>query len=78
MNDNSIIVGLDIGTTKITTVIGEIAPNGSVNIIGEGSVPSEGMKRGSVVNLERAIHAIKQSVQIAERVAAVFTLNLFM
>ena len=71
MKENSIIVGLDIGTTKITTVIGEVGPNGSVDIIGEGTVPSEGMKRGSVVNLERATHAIKQSVQSAERVSGV-------
>ncbi|MBZ9749602.1 cell division protein FtsA [Deinococcus sp. HMF7620] len=71
MKDNTIIVGLDIGTTKITTVIGEVAAGGSVDIIGEGTVPSEGMKRGSVVNLERATHAIKQSVQAAERVSGV-------
>ncbi|WP_221088437.1 cell division protein FtsA [Deinococcus aquaedulcis] len=71
MKDNTIIVGLDIGTTKITTVIGEVADGGSVDIIGEGTVPSEGMKRGSVVNLERATHAIKQSVQAAERVSGV-------
>ncbi|GGK92106.1 cell division protein FtsA [Deinococcus radiotolerans] len=71
MKENSIIVGLDIGTTKITTVIGEVGQNGSVDIIGEGTVPSEGMKRGSVVNLERATHAIRQSVQSAERVSGV-------
>ena len=71
MKDNTIIVGLDIGTTKITTVIGEVASGGGIDIIGEGSVPSEGMKRGSVVNLERATYAIKQSVLAAERVAGV-------
>ncbi|MDV6373355.1 cell division protein FtsA [Deinococcus arenicola] len=71
MKDNTIIVGLDIGTTKITTVIGEVASGGGIDIIGEGSVPSEGMKRGSVVNLERATHAIKQSVLAAERVSGV-------
>ncbi|WP_309571397.1 cell division protein FtsA [Deinococcus sp.] len=71
MKDNPIIVGLDIGTTKITTVIGEVAEGGNVDIIGEGSVPSEGMKRGSVVNLERATHAIRPSVQAAERVSGV-------
>ncbi|AFZ65804.1 cell division protein FtsA [Deinococcus peraridilitoris] len=71
MKDNLIIVGLDIGTTKITTVIGEIGANGAVDIIGEGTVPSEGMKRGAVVNLERTTHAIRQSVLSAERVAGV-------
>ena len=67
MRENSIIVGLDIGTTKISTVIGEVDERGTVDIIGEGSVPSEGMKRGAVVNLERATHAIRQSVAAAER-----------
>ncbi|ACO46411.1 cell division protein FtsA [Deinococcus deserti] len=71
MKDNPIIVGLDIGTTKITTVIGELAEGGGVDIIGEGTVHSEGMKRGSVVNLERATHAIRQSIAAAERVSGV-------
>lgn len=77
MRDNSIIVGLDIGTTKITTVIGEVMPGGTVDIIGEGTVSSEGMKRGSVVNLERATHAIRQSVQAAERVSGVKVHSVF-
>lgn len=77
MKDNLIIVGLDIGTTKITTVIGEIGADGAVHIIGEGTVPSEGMKRGAVVNLERTTHAIKQSVAAAERVAGVKVTEAF-
>lgn len=71
MKDGSIIVGLDIGTSTITTVIGEVAANGSVDIIGEGTVASEGINRGSVVNLERATHAIRRSIEIAQRVSGV-------
>ena len=71
MKNNPFIVGLDIGTTKITTVIGELGPHGTVDIIGEGTVPSEGIKRGAVVNLERTTHAIRQSVAAAERVSGV-------
>ena len=77
MKDNTIIVGLDIGTTKITTVIGEVAEGGTVDIIGEGTVHSEGMKRGSVVNLERATQAIRQSIQTAERVSGVKVESVF-
>ncbi|MFC6748070.1 cell division protein FtsA [Deinococcus aquaticus] len=77
MKDNTIIVGLDIGTTKITTVIGEVGAHGMVDIIGSGTVNSEGMKRGSVVNLERATQAIKQSVQTAERVSGVKVESVF-
>jgi cell division protein FtsA len=69
--DNLITVGLDIGTTKITTVIGEISADGTVDILGKGTVASEGIKRGAVVNLERAIHAIRNSVAAAERIAGV-------
>ncbi len=71
MKDPRIVVGLDIGTTKICTVIGEVGHDGVVDIIGEGTVPSEGLKRGVVVNLERTILSIRNSISAAERVAGV-------
>ncbi len=66
-----IIVGLDVGTTKVCTVIGELSEDGILDIIGEGTVPSQGMKRGAVVNLEKTTEAIRASVKLAERVAGV-------
>jgi cell division protein FtsA len=71
MSDERIIVGLDIGTTKICTVIGEIAGDGVLDIIGEGTVPSDGLRKGVVVNLERTIASVRQSIQAAQRVAGV-------
>ncbi|MBS3933940.1 MAG: cell division protein FtsA, partial [Truepera sp.] len=71
MKDGQIIVGLDIGTTKICTVIGELASDGVLDIIGEGTVPSDGLRKGVVVNLERTIASVRQSVAAAERVAGV-------
>ena len=71
MTDERIIVGLDIGTTKICTVIGEVASDGVLDIIGEGTVPSDGLRKGVVVNLERTIASVRQSVAAAERVAGV-------
>jgi cell division protein FtsA len=71
MTDERIIVGLDIGTTKICTVIGEIASDGVLDIIGEGTVPSDGLRKGVVVNLERTIASVRQSIAAAERVAGV-------
>lgn len=71
MSDERIIVGLDIGTTKICTVIGEIASDGVLDIIGEGTVPSDGLRKGVVVNLERTIESVRQSVEAAGRVAGV-------
>ncbi|MDX2008283.1 MAG: cell division protein FtsA [Meiothermus sp.] len=66
-----IIVGLDVGTTKVTAVIGELSSDGILDIIGEGTVPSQGMRRGVVTNLERTSEAIRQAVFQAERVAGV-------
>src|SRR5690625_242216 len=71
MSDERIIVGLDIGTTKICTVIGEIARDGVLDIIGEGTVPSDGLRKGVVVNLEKTIEAVRDSIAAAERVAGV-------
>ena len=71
MSDERIVVGLDIGTTKICTVIGELAEDGILDIIGEGTVPSDGLKKGTVVNLERTIQSVRESIEAAERVAGV-------
>jgi cell division protein FtsA len=70
MNER-IIVGLDIGTTKICTVIGEVASDGVLDIIGEGTVPSDGLRKGVVVNLERTIASVRQSILAAQRMAGV-------
>jgi cell division protein FtsA len=68
-SESRLIVGLDIGSTKITTVIGEVGSDNVLDVIGEGTVPSEGLKRGVVVNLERATASIRAAIQAAERVA---------
>ncbi|MEZ4607234.1 MAG: hypothetical protein R2865_10670 [Deinococcales bacterium] len=71
MTNERIIVGLDIGTTKICTVIGELVDDGILDIIGEGTVPSDGLRKGTVINLERTINAVKDSIASAERVAGI-------
>lgn len=77
MSDERIIVGLDIGTTKICTVIGELASDGILDIIGEGTVPSDGLRKGTVVNLERTISSVKESITLAESVAGVKVTSAF-
>lgn len=67
----SILVGLDVGTTKVCTVIGELSSDGVLDILAEGTVPSQGLKKGAVVNLDRTSEAIRQSLFQAERVAGV-------
>ena len=63
-----IIVGLDIGTTKICAVVGEVHPGG-VEIIGTGSHPSDGLRKGVVINIEHTVDSIKEAVEEAETMA---------
>lgn len=65
---NPIIVGLDIGTTKIACVVGEVSDDG-VDIIGVGTAPSKGLRRGVVVNIDATVAAIQQAVDEAENMA---------
>jgi cell division protein FtsA len=64
----NIIVGLDIGTTKICAVVGELV-GGKVNIIGIGTHPSIGLRKGVVVNIESTVESIKKAVEEAELMA---------
>ncbi|VEN75292.1 ATP-binding cell division protein involved in recruitment of FtsK to Z ring [Candidatus Desulfarcum epimagneticum] len=66
--EENIIVGLDIGTTKICAVVGEMA-DGDINIIGIGTHPSEGLRKGVVVNIESTVKSIKKAVEEAELMA---------
>jgi cell division protein FtsA len=63
-----IIVGLDIGTTKICAVAGELQPDG-IEIVGIGSHPSEGLRKGVVINIERTVNSIKEAIEEAETMA---------
>lgn len=65
------VVGLDIGTSKVCTVVGEIVDGGGLDVIGIGSAESKGLKRGVVVNLEAAVDSIKKSIEEAELMAGV-------
>jgi cell division protein FtsA len=64
----NVVVGLDIGTTKTCTVIGEVKETG-LDIIGVGSHPSEGLRKGVVVNIESTVEAVKRAVEEAERIS---------
>lgn len=66
---NQIIVGLDIGTSKVVAIVGEIGPDGSIEVIGLGSHPSRGLKKGVVVNIESTVQSIQRAVEEAELMA---------
>lgn len=67
--DKQMIVGLDIGTTKIVAIVGELGPGGELELVGIGSHPSRGLKKGVVINLESTVHSIKRAVEEAELMA---------
>lgn len=68
-SEKNIITGLDIGTSKIVALIGEVAVDGSIEIIGIGRHPSRGLKRGVVVDIEATVNSIQRAVQEAELMA---------
>lgn len=63
------IVGLDIGTSKVVALVGEIGPDGELEIVGIGSHPSRGMKKGVVVNIESTVQSIQRAIEEAELMA---------
>lgn len=67
--DKNLIVGLDIGTTKVVALVGEVAADGKLEIIGIGSHPSRGLKRGVVVNIEATVQSIQRALEEAELMA---------
>ena len=67
--DKNILVGLDIGTSKVTAIVGEMSPDGEIEIIGVGSRISTGLKRGVVVNIELTVQSIQRAIEEAELMA---------
>ncbi|NOX08969.1 MAG: cell division protein FtsA [Gammaproteobacteria bacterium] len=67
--EKDMIVGLDIGTSKIVAIVGEITVDGDVEIIGIGSHKSQGLKKGVVINIESTVKSIQRAVEEAELMA---------
>ncbi len=63
---SELLVGLDIGTAKVAAVVAECAPGGALTVVGCGAAPSEGLRRGVVVNMEATVQAIASAVKEAE------------
>ena len=67
--EQNLIVGLDIGTSKVMAIVAEITADDTVEIIGVGSHPSRGMKKGVVINIESTVQSIQRAVEEAELMA---------
>jgi cell division protein FtsA len=77
-NGSSLIIGLDVGTTKICTVVAEIdRSTQSLRVIGLGHAPSRGLRKGVVVDMDKAVESILQSIEDAEKMANVEIHSVF-
>ncbi len=71
MPKDDVIVGLDIGTTKICAIIAELTEEGGLKIVGVGTTKSDGLRRGVVVNIEKTVQSITKAIEDAELMAGV-------
>ncbi|MDP3704797.1 MAG: cell division protein FtsA [Legionellaceae bacterium] len=76
-SERNIITGLDIGTSKIVALVGEVTPEGTIELIGMGRHPSRGLKRGVVVDIEATVNSIQRAVQEAELMAGCEVRSVF-
>src|SRR4051795_2220573 len=67
--DKNLIIGLDVGTSKVSALVGEIAADNSIEVIGIGTQPSRGLKKGVVVDIESTVQSIQRAVEEAELMA---------
>src|SRR5690606_7530684 len=68
-DERKLLVGLDVGTSKVVAIVGELSPDGKIEVVGFGSSPSRGLKRGVVVNIESTVQSIQRAVEEAELMA---------
>jgi cell division protein FtsA len=65
----AVLVGIDVGTSKVCTLIGEVGRDGRMTIMGHGTVVSSGLKKGVVVNIDQTVRSVAESVERAERLS---------
>ena len=75
--DNDVVVGLDIGTTKVCAIIGRINEYNSVDIVGVGVSPSRGLRKGVVINIESTVNSVATAIEKAELMAGIEVKSVF-
>jgi cell division protein FtsA len=65
----AVLVGIDVGTSKVAALIGEVSRDGRLTIMGHGTVPASGLKKGAVVNIDQTVRSIADAVERAERLS---------
>ncbi len=69
MEREAVLVGIDVGTSKVCALIGEVSRDGRLTIMGHGTVPTTGLKRGVVVNIDQTVRSIADAVERSERLS---------
>src|SRR5207247_7719168 len=77
MASNNLMVGLEIGTSKICVVVGESRPDGTVKILGVGQTPSRGVRKGEIVDFETAMKCLHEAVVDAEQKSDVMIRSVY-
>src|SRR5436309_4298995 len=77
MAEQTVLVAIDIGTTKVCVLIGEVAERGGVDVIGIGQAPSDGLRKGVVIDIDRTVQSVTNAVDAAERLSALKVRSAF-
>ncbi len=77
MAESTVLVAIDIGTTKVVTLIGEASRSGGIDVIGIGQAPSDGLRKGVVIDIDRTVQSITSSVEAAERLSGMSVNSAF-
>lgn len=76
-SSEKIIVGLDIGTSKIAAIIGKVKNDGEIEVVGMGTHPSKGLKKGVVVNIDSTVESIQRAIDEAERMSGITAKSVY-
>src|SRR5712692_4057834 len=77
MPDEPVLVAVDIGTTKVCVLIGELTARGGVDVIGIGQAPSDGLRKGVVIDIDRTVQSVATAVDAAERLSGLKVRSAF-
>src|SRR5437867_1967751 len=75
--DQPVLVAIDIGTTKVCVLIGELTARGGVDVIGIGQAPSDGLRKGVVIDIDRTVQSVANAVEAAERLSGLKVRSAF-
>jgi len=67
--EQTVLVAIDVGTTKVCVLIGEVSRSGGIDVIGIGQAPSDGLRKGAVIDIDRTVQSVSAAVEAAERLS---------